>query len=200
MSRCVLIRSAVTAGAILALSLAAACADESTDDTTAEPGSPTPTASAAVETGAVCGEVAEAMAGAFPEMTLIEDEGRYSVGGEEGSGCRTLVEGTAEELSSFVEVSQTLRALLEDAGWTEDINRAADGPTGTLAVFERDGEMAVLAAGASPSDPSACGPDEVVSACFGAPGARRDRDPGLDHGCGRDGSVGLLAVCRGDAA
>ncbi|MDA1010771.1 MAG: hypothetical protein O2888_04785, partial [Chloroflexi bacterium] len=41
----------------------------------------------------------------------------------------------------------------------------AHGPTGIISVYERDGEMAVVAASASPADPSACGADEVISAC-----------------------------------
>ncbi len=117
-------------------------------------------------TSTSCSEVAEAMAGTFPDFTLIEDEGRYSVGGEGGSGCRTLVVASAAELPSFVEVAQTLGALLTDAGWVEDAGRAADGPTGTITGFERAGELAIVAAGASPRDPSACASDEVISSCF----------------------------------
>ncbi|MQC47786.1 MAG: hypothetical protein DWG77_01695 [Chloroflexi bacterium] len=115
---------------------------------------------------ASCSEVAQAMAGAFPEFTLIEDEGRYSLGGEEGSGCRTLVAGSAAELPSFVEIAQALGALMTDARWVEDSSRMADRPTGTIAVYGRGTELAVVAAGASPKDPTACGADEVISACF----------------------------------
>jgi len=76
------------------------------------------------------------------------------------------VTGTSAELPHFVEIARTLGGLLANAGWSEDPNRAADGPTGTLSVYERGDEMAVVSAGSSPVDPSACRPDEVISDCF----------------------------------
>jgi hypothetical protein len=113
-----------------------------------------------------CSEVAQAMAGMFPEGNLVEDIGRYSVGDVAGEGCRTLVFGDADEMPSFVEVAQTLAAFLVDAGWQEDAAFAADGPTGTVSGFTRGDELAVVAAGVAPSDHAACGADEIIGDCL----------------------------------
>ncbi len=103
---------------------------------------------------------------AFPDVTLLEDNGSFSVGDFAGDGRRVLVFGTAADLPSFVEIEQTLRGILEADGWTEDTTLAADGPTATMSVWDKGEDRAVLGAGVSPADPSACPADQIISECL----------------------------------
>lgn len=164
---------------ILAASFALiACTDDAAGD-----GTPTATASGATATStpdgsgdaphevdsAACDEIAPEVEAAFPGIALIEDSTAYEAGGGAlvGEGCRVMVRGTAEELPTFVEVATTLRGILEARGWTEDMQYAADGPAGTIAVFTdaADG-IAVLAASTSPSEPTVCPPDQIIGECL----------------------------------
>ncbi len=167
-------RALVSVAVIGLASLAVACSDDEKSEATL-----TPTATIAVDaTQASPGSADESLAAysalvedvtaAFPDVTLIEDTGAFEVGGGAlvGDGRRVLVFGTAAELPTFVEIQQTLRGILEADGWAEDTQYAADGPTGTMSVWTKGEDMAVLAAGVSPQDPSACPADQIISACL----------------------------------
>jgi len=183
-------RSLIVVGAIAIAALGVACSDDARPD--ADPTEGTTTATATASTTAEATSTAttapgvdptqavpeddasleaysalvEDVAAAFPDVTLIEDTGSYAVGDLVGDGRRVLVFGSAADLPTFVEVQQTLRGILEDDGWTEDIAYAADGPTGTLSVWTKGDDTAVVSAGVAPRDPSACPPDQVISACL----------------------------------
>lgn len=184
------IRSLAVVGAIALAGLGVACSDdegsEDATETTAtatatQEGAATETATeAATETAtadatqAPQGEdsleaysgLVEQVTAEFPDVTLIEDTGSFEVGGVAGDGRRVLVFGTAAELPSFVEIEQTLRGILEEDGWTEDTSLAADGPASTLSVWNKGDDTAILGAGLSPQDPSACPADQIIGECL----------------------------------
>ncbi len=115
---------------------------------------------------AACDPIAALVTSVFPDHEQIRDATAFEIGSEVGQGCRVLVAGDGDQLPTFVEVAQELRSALEAEGWTEDPQFAADGPTGTLSLFEKDGEQAVVAAGVSTKDPSACPANQVISECL----------------------------------
>lgn len=178
------VRSVVLAGVLALAALGMACNGD--DDTDA---SPTVTATATSEatstatgtapsdaTPASPGEadasleaysaIVEDVTAAFPGVTLIEDTGSFEVRSLVGEGRRVLLYGTAAELPTFGEIQQTLRGILEGDGWVEDFQYAADGPTGTLSVWMKGEDIAILSAGVSPQDPSACPPDQIIWECL----------------------------------
>lgn len=178
------IRSLAVVGAITLASLGVACSDEGDEGAS---GDATPTATtSATESGTATGEatgdatqapqgdasleaysaLVEQVTAEFPDVTLIEDTGSFEVGGVAGDGRRVLVFGTAADLPSFVEIEETLRGILVEDGWTEDTQLAADGPTGTLSVWNKGDDTAVLGAGVSPQDPSACPADQIIGECL----------------------------------
>jgi len=167
-------RVLVTVAAIGLASLVMACSDDAESDSVSDP-----TATAVVdatqaspgsadESLAAYSALVEGVTAAFPEVTLIEDTGTFEVGGGAlvGDGRRVLVFGKAAELPTFVEIQQTLRGILEADGWAEDTQYAADGPTGTMSVWTKGEDVAVLAAGVSPQDPSACPADQIIGECL----------------------------------
>ncbi|MCK9487583.1 MAG: hypothetical protein M0R73_12945 [Dehalococcoidia bacterium] len=113
-----------------------------------------------------CDGIERLVAGAFPDATLLRDATAFEAGSLVGQGCRVLVTGDADELPTFVEVAQALRGALEADGWTEDIQYAADGPTGTASVYEKGEDQVLVSAGVSPKDPSVCPPDQIISECL----------------------------------
>ncbi|MCB9484403.1 MAG: hypothetical protein H6675_10410 [Dehalococcoidia bacterium] len=175
------LRTLFAIGALALAGSAVACSDDEGD--TGADATTTATATTTVDaTGAPSTDATQAPASdatleaysalvqdvteAFPEVTLIEDNGSFSVSDFVGDGRRVLVFGTAAELPTFVEIQQTLRGILEADGWTEDPAYAADGPTATLSVWEKGEDRAVLAAGVSPADPSACPADQIIGECL----------------------------------
>ena len=180
------IRSLAVVGAIALAGLGVACSDdEASDDAADSTATATTTATATQEgtaTGTATGDATQAPQGEdsleaysslveqvtaeFPDVTLIEDTGSFEVGGVAGDGRCVLVFGSAAELPSFVEIEQTLRGILEEDGWTEDTSLAADGPAATLSVWNKGEDTAVLGAGASPQDPSACPADQIIGECL----------------------------------
>ena len=172
------IRTFVAIGAIALAGFAIACSDDEADagpdvtaTATATAGTGTP-ATDATQTPAddatleAYSTLVQDVAEAFPDVTLIEDNGSFSVGDFVGDGRRVLVFGSAAELPSFIEIQQTLRGILEADGWTEDQAHAADGPTATVSVWEKGEDRVVLAAGVSPQDPSACPADQIIGECL----------------------------------
>lgn len=173
------IRSLAIVSAMAFASIGVACSDE----TDSEGGDAPATATVAVtETRTAAGDATQAPQGddsvaaysdlveqvtaEFPDVTLIEDTGSFEVGGVVGDGRRVLVFGTAADLPSFVEIEQALRGILEADGWTEDTQLAADDPTGTLSVWNKGDDTAILGAGVSPQDPSACPADQIIGECL----------------------------------
>lgn len=115
-----------------------------------------------------CEAITPLVQGAFPGATLIEDVTAFEAGGGTlvGQGCRVMVIGDGDELPSFVEVDQALRAALEADGWAEDQQYLADGPTATQTVYQKGDDLAVVAAGVSPKNPGDCRSDQIISDCI----------------------------------
>lgn len=166
------IRSLMLVGAIALGGLAAACSDDAEPEATATPSSTVAADATQASVGTADASLAaysalvEDVTGAFPDITLIEDTGAFEVGGLAGEGRRVLVFGTAAELPSFVEIEQTLRGILEADGWAEDMQHAADGTSATLSVWEKGEDRAILGAGVSLKDPSACPADQLIVECI----------------------------------
>ncbi len=115
-----------------------------------------------------CEGVVPLVQAAFPGATLIEDVTAFEAGGGSlvAQGCRVMVVGDADELPPFVEVAQALRTAMEAYGWVEDTQYQADGPTGTQTVYQKGEEMALVAAGVAPKDPSVCPSDQIIGECL----------------------------------
>ena len=169
------VRRAGLALAVVAASLAlVACGDSDEDPTPTV--TPTPTATQVTGGGAAdaptnvdataCDGLEPLVAGAFSDVEVHRDVTAFEAGGTPGQGCRVMVLGDGDDLPTFVEVSQALRAALEADGWQEDIQFAADGPTGTQTVYTKGEQQVLVAAGVSPTDPSACPSDQVISECL----------------------------------
>lgn len=172
-------RAVAIAGAMLLAGFAVACSDE---EAAAPSGAGMATATSTATTAggtvdatqapaddatlAAYSALVEDVTAAFPDVTLIEDNGSFAVGDFVGDGRRVLVFGSAAELPAFIEIEQTLRGILEADGWSEDTSHAADGPAATVSVWEKGEDRVVLAAGVSPQDPSACPADQIIGECL----------------------------------
>lgn len=181
MSRLDFRRAALALGVLAAAFALIACSDSEEDE-----GTPTTTATAGATTaatdvptgdaphnvdGAACDEIVAQVPPAVGGGALIVDSTGYSAGGGAltGEGCRLMMRGTAAEMPSYTEVALALRGVLEANGWAETPQYQADGPTSTMSVFGNEaGDVAVLAAGVSPADPTACPQDQVISECLEA--------------------------------
>jgi hypothetical protein len=86
-----------------------------------------------------------------------------------GTGCTITVTGTGANFLSTGGTADSLRAMLAGQGWVEDINYAADGPTGTASGYWQDNRLALLSVGWEPSPDANCPPDQPISACELAP-------------------------------
>jgi hypothetical protein len=87
------------------------------------------------------------------------------VGGGFGTGCRALATGTGADLADLPTVAGELRAMLQERGWQEDVQYAADGPTGTASGFRQDGGLCLLSVAWEPSDDANCPSDQPISEC-----------------------------------
>ena len=85
--------------------------------------------------------------------------------GISGSGREITVEGTGADFDSFMAVADTLRQILTDQSWTEDVRYQADGPTGTAFAFQQDTNLALVSVGWAPSPDADCPQDEPIANC-----------------------------------
>ena len=117
-----------------------------------------------------CESVEQSVRALFPDASLIVDATAFEADGGAilKQGCRVLVVGDSDEMSSFLELASELRAVLTGDGWVEDSQYAADGPTATatVAVFERGEELALVAASVQPKDATACAADQIIGDCL----------------------------------
>lgn len=90
------------------------------------------------------------------------------VGGAVGSSCQLSATGTGETFTNFVDVATQLVTLLEDQGWVQDPQYAADSPTGTIVGLRRNTngeELAAVQVGWDPAPGVECPPDEPIATC-----------------------------------
>lgn len=91
------------------------------------------------------------------------------VTGESGQGCQATATGTGADFQSLSKVADSLREMLTVGGWTEDMQYAADGPTGTAAGFRHENSLCLMQVGWKPSPDADCPSDQPISACNLAP-------------------------------
>lgn len=84
---------------------------------------------------------------------------------QEGAACTLVATGTGEDFGNFVDVAQTIRAVFEAEGWTEDESAIADGPTGTATSYFKNTTVAAVNVGWEPADEAACADDQPISEC-----------------------------------
>lgn len=80
-----------------------------------------------------------------------------------GRGCQLTATGTGVNFSSPAGVVDALRAAF--SGWQEDMQYAADGPTGTDIGMTRDTGLLLIQAGWQPAPAAHCPEDQPISAC-----------------------------------
>lgn len=115
----------------------------------------------------VCNGQAQALAHALDVLEVTRDEAPLSdpVTGASGTGCQATVTGTGEEFASPDAVVNTLGAMLEEEGWTQDPMLAAGGPTGYGAGYRKGDQMCMADAQWWPDASANCPQDQPVSAC-----------------------------------
>lgn len=113
----------------------------------------------------LCTPIEALVRASFPGMTPMLDATAFEADGQTSEGCRVLVVGNADELPSFIDVAGALRTALEGDGW-EATDYVADGPAATQMLYTKGDQQALIAAGVSPKDPSACPADQLIGDCL----------------------------------
>jgi hypothetical protein len=115
---------------------------------------------------AECEAIRAQLAGAFNvEVERFENVFRSEIAGLYGTACIVGATGTGADFEDFLDVADTMRQVLSDAGWTENIAYLADGPTGTAFGYEMNGQLALGRVEWHPADEADCPPDEPITEC-----------------------------------
>lgn len=113
-----------------------------------------------------CADLADSMAAELGvEVATADADFADYITGEGGTGCDTTASGTGVDFESYVAVADSLKAILAADGWAEDMNYAADGPTGTATALNKDSALCLLSVNWAPSDDADCPEDQPISAC-----------------------------------
>jgi len=88
---------------------------------------------------------------------------------ESGIGCQATATGTGAVFENYAEVAGALTEMLQARGWTEEMQYAADSPTGTVTGFGLADGLCLLQVGWEPSEDADCPSDQPISACKLAP-------------------------------
>ena len=101
------------------------------------------------------------------EATTSDDEEfTHEASGASGTGCVLVLEGTGEDYENFVGIASTIEDVLGAAGWTQNPNLLADGPTGTAAGYEKDTAIALVSVDVEPEEGVDCPTDQPITTCF----------------------------------
>ena len=94
----------------------------------------------------VCSSLRDVLSGALQRQGTLEERVPFEDPTGKGSGdaCRITWTGTGETFEGLPQVSRSIRALLVEKGWSEDVSCAADGPLGTAAGFRKDGALILV--------------------------------------------------------
>lgn len=87
----------------------------------------------------------------------------------EGTGCQVSIRSTGAEVGGFIEAANSLKGMLEERGWFEDPQYAADGPTGTAFAMREADRLALVEVGWQPAPEANCPPDRPIIECSVAP-------------------------------
>lgn len=157
---------AIAAFALLGVS---GCAMPSTSSESLAEGDSAPTAIAQPWTplpAEQCQDLQSAMAETIATAVSLETtDFQDYISGTAGTGCQLTATGTGAEFESFGAVAEDLKALLSEAGWTEDPQYLADGPTGTATGFRNANQLGLLSVEWQPSAQVSCPADQPISAC-----------------------------------
>jgi len=83
----------------------------------------------------------------------------------QGTACTISATGTGKDFNNFVDTAQAIREVLLSESWKENQAYIVDGPTGTVAGFEKENKMALVHVNWQPSPEANCPAGQPVSAC-----------------------------------
>jgi hypothetical protein len=95
------------------------------------------------------------------------------IGDGTGTGCQAVATGTGANFGSVPAVAGSLTTMLDERGWTEDIQYAAGGPTGEASAFRQDAKLCLLSVEWQPAPDVQCPQDQPISACNLTPEQQR---------------------------
>ncbi len=145
-----------------------ASAEQTATAETAAPATAEPATTAPAQTGAAaeCAALQSGIATIVPtEVAQTEAPLEDFVTGATLQGCQLSAAWTGAQQDDFVAVSQQTSALLAGQGWTEDQRYVADGPTGTVLGFTKDGLLAILTVDWRPGPAVQCPADRPIMEC-----------------------------------
>lgn len=135
-----------------------------------------------------CGALAEAMAHPLDvEVVTTQAPFQDYISGGFGVGCQMTATGTGLDFESFPVVAEALKAMLGEGGWEEDIQYAADGPTGTASDLRQANALCLMRVNWNPSEDAHCPEDQPISTCELKPEQRLYE---IVLQCARDTSAG----------
>ena len=87
------------------------------------------------------------------------------IGGQNGTGCQAVATGTGADFGELPAVASKLQKMLEDQGWTYDMQYQADGPSGTGMGFHKEAGLCLLTVNWEPSADANCPDDQPLATC-----------------------------------
>jgi hypothetical protein len=105
------------------------------------------------------------------EVATKEVDFEDGVTGARGSACRLIAKGTGSDFGPFVDAAARLADVLHARGWRDEMQFAADGPTGTRLGFSQDNALGVLDVGWQPAPGVVC--NKPIVECNILPGQQR---------------------------
>ncbi|GAP12704.1 hypothetical protein LARV_00440 [Longilinea arvoryzae] len=114
----------------------------------------------------VCRMLQETAAQALAVDFSLEEAAPFedTLAGEGGQGCRLMAAGDGTRFSDLQSIMETLTGSV-GAGWNEQLDYQADGPTGTAKALTRDMALMLLAVNWAPAEDVVCPADQPISAC-----------------------------------
>lgn len=134
-------------------------------------GQPTAAAGAALQppSADVCSSMAQAMRQALPGVEVMQAAAPVAINDvaqtASGTACRASATGTGETFKSPIDTVNAITKVLAAAGWQEDMNLIADGPTGTATGYRNGSEVCLIAADWNPGPAVTCPADKPISEC-----------------------------------
>ncbi len=117
-----------------------------------------------------CGALADAMTQTLG-VEVVTEQAPFQdyIGGGFGVGCQMTARGSGLDFESFPVVAEALKAMLGEGGWEEDIQYAADGPTGTASGLRQANGLCLMRVNWNPAEDANCPADQPIAVCDLAP-------------------------------
>ncbi len=113
-----------------------------------------------------CEALADAMAKALGVKPVTSEEAFTDyISGQSGTGCQAMVTGTGADFGELPAVASKLQKMLEDQGWTYQMEYQADGPAGTGMGFRKETGLCLLSVNWQPSADANCPEDQPLASC-----------------------------------